>query len=359
MNLKTDVKPYVLIAFAVLIISFLLIVSLRSLLPLVAAIFIAALIDPLIEYAEKKTKLERGLITAVTLTAIFTSLGYILTLLVVRLTFELGKLVNTLPSYRFYYSVVIENIALHLIDVFERIPEDVLAFLNSNFNQIMTSMISSLSSYYSYIMNKISMLPNLFASILIFIIFTFLFSYFISKDKNKIIDTVKVLFPEAMQEKVKSFQIDILISFMRLIKAQIVLVIISTLITIAGFYILKVEYALSLGIFCGLLDMLPLVGPSLIFIPWIGFTVILGNVNYAIKVLILYIIVLGNRQVLQAKIVGHNLGIDPLLSLVSIYLGLEIFGFLGLFVGPLVIVIVRSLIHSGLIPPITKPKDQL
>ena len=138
-----------------------------------------------------------------------------------------------------------------------------------------------------------------------------------------------------------------------------VLVLISTLITIVGFYILKVEYALSLGIICGLLDMLPLVGPSLIFVPWIVVTVIMGNLNYAIKVLILYIIVLSNRQILQAKIVGQNLGIDPLLTLLSIYLGVEAYGFLGLFVGPLVVVIVRALIHCGVIPPLERPKNKL
>lgn len=93
---------------------------------------------------------------------------------------------------------------------------------------------------------------------------------------------------------------------------------------------------------------------SLIFIPWIIYLIIAGNANLAIGLLVLYIIIIGSRQILQAKVIGQNLGIDPLLTLVSIYLGIKLFGWKGLFVGPLVVVVVRALIHSGIIPPLYK-----
>ena len=203
------------------------------------------------------------------------------------------------------------------------------------------------------------MVPNLFVNILVIIVFVFLFSYFLTKDRDKIIQAVKRLVPEQFHEKVKSVQIELILSFFRLIKAQIILVFISTLITVLGFYILKVEYALTLGIICGVLDIMPLFGPSLIFIPWIIYLIVVGNINLAIGLLVLYIIVLGSRQMLQAKIVGQNLGIDPLLTLLSIYLGINLFGWKGLFIGPLVVVVVRALIHSGIIPPISKPTKKV
>ena len=162
------------------------------------------------------------------------------------------------------------------------------------------------------------MVPNLFVNIFVVLIFIFLFSYFISKDKNKIIETVKNIFPEQLQEQVKSIQLELIFSFIRLIKAQIILVLVSTIITVTGFYILKIDYALTLGIICGLLDIMPLVGPSLIFIPWIIYLFVVGNTKIALGLLLLYVIMIGSRQVLQAKVVGQNLGIDPLLTLVSI-----------------------------------------
>ncbi|WP_281273749.1 AI-2E family transporter [Biomaibacter acetigenes] len=164
------------------------------------------------------------------------------------------------------------------------------------------------------------------------------------------------ILPDTLQEKIKKVQIELFLSFINMIKAQVILVTISTTITILGFYILKVDYALTLGLICGLLDILPLFGPSLVFIPWIIFSVIMGNISFAMGLLILYVIIIGSRQIFQAKIIGQNLGIDPLLTLVSIYLGIEIFGFMGLFIGPLVVVIMRALIHSGIIPPLCGTK---
>ena len=198
------------------------------------------------------------------------------------------------------------------------------------------------------------MLPNLFINILVLLIFVFLFCYFFTKDKDKIVESIKCLFPDQLQEKVKSIQLELFFSFIRLIKAQLILVFFSTVITVTGFYILKVDYALTLGIICGLLDIMPLVGPSIIFIPWIIYSIIIGNTYFSIGLLILFVIILGSRQLLQAKVIGKNLGIDPLLTLVSIYLGITIFGWKGLFIGPLVIVIVRALTHSGIIPPLRK-----
>jgi sporulation integral membrane protein YtvI len=205
-------------------------------------------------------------------------------------------------------------------------------------------------------MDKITMVPNLFVNIFVFLIFVFLFSYFFSKDKSKIKKFLMNILPDTLQEKIKKVQIELFLSFINMIKAQVILVMISTTITILGFYILKVDYALTLGLICGLLDILPLFGPSLIFIPWIIFSVIMGNISFAIGLLILYVIIIGSRQIFQAKIIGQNLGIDPLLTLVSIYLGIEIFGFMGLFIGPLVVVIMRALIHSGIIPPLCGTK---
>ena len=122
---------------------------------------------------------------------------------------------------------------------------------------------------------------------------------------------------------------------------------------------LNVDYALILGLICGILDFLPVFGPSLIFIPWIIICFIIGNIKLALGLFALYLIILGSRQIFQAKLVGKNLGIDPLVALLSIYLGIQFFGFIGLFIGPLVVVVVRALMHTGIIPPLNKKTDKV
>lgn len=354
MKRKTSYSPILLLILAIILTSVFIVLALKYLFPLVIGLIIAVMIDPVVNFIGKKTVFERSIISAIVLTALFCLLGYISLLIIARFTFEFGKMINTLPTQRRYYNMLLENMYSFLVNFSTRIPKDVLLYLKANISQILSTFTGTISSFYSFLVNKIGMVPNLFINIFVILIFIFLFSYFISKDKDKIIETIKNIFPEQLQEQIKSIQLELIFSFIRLIKAQIILVLASTVITVTGFYILKIDYALTLGIICGLLDIMPLVGPSLIFIPWIIYLVIAGNTKFALGLLLLYVIIIGSRQVLQAKVIGQNLGIDPLLTLISIYLGIKIFGWKGLFIGPLVIVVVRALIHSGIIPPLDK-----
>jgi len=354
--LRNGNKPFILFLAAVVAITAFIAIALKFLLPFIIGIFIAFLIDPMVSLIEKKFRLDRGMVVGVVLTAIFCLFGYVFTLIITRLTFELSKLIYTLPNYSNYYNMVFDRITAYLVYFSTKIPEDILEYVKNNLNQILSAMTGFLSNIYSFLMNKVTMVPNLFINLFVFLIFVFLFSYFFSKDKNKILKFLMNILPKTLQEKIKNVQIELFLSFINMIKAQIILVMISTTITILGLYILKVDYALTLGIICGLLDILPLFGPSLIFIPWIIFSVIMGNISFAMGLLILYVIMIGSRQIFQAKIISQNLGIDPLLTLISIYLGIEIFGFMGLFIGPLVVVIMRALLHSGVIPPLCRNK---
>ena len=354
MKTKSPYAPIIMLILAVIINAFLIILSFRHLLPLVIAVIFAIIIDTPVSFVEKKTGFSRGVVTIIFLTLLFCGLGYLLFVMAARFVFELARLINLLPMQREYFNSIFDKILQSIGKFSSSIPDEVITYLKANVDQILLMITNKISEYYSFLVDKIWLVPNLFINIFFVIIFVFLFTYFLTKDKNKIIESIKNLFPEQIQERVRSVQIEIILSFFRLIKAQIILVMISTIITIAGFYILKVDYALILGLICGLLDLVPIFGPSLIFIPWIIFSVIVNKIGFAVSLLILYIVVLGTRQVLQAKIIGQNLNVDPMLTLISIYFGIEFLGWIGLFIGPLVVVVVRALIHSGIIPPINK-----
>ncbi len=355
MKIKTTYEPIILLLITIILTSIFIIVALKYFFPVIIGIIIAIIIDPMVNYIEKKTSFDRGVITAIVLTAIFCILGYTSILIAARFTFEITRLTKFLPYQLKSFNTIIDEIYLFLTNFFAKVPEDILVYLKANLNQIISTITGSVSNFYSFLVNKIGLIPNFFISTFFIIIFIFLFSYFLTKDRDKIIGIIKNLFPEQLHEKIKSVQLELIFSFFRLIKAQLILVAASTIITIVGFYVLKVEYALILGIICGVLDIMPLFGPSLIFIPWIIYSVIMRKLNYAIGLLMLYVIIIGSRQILQAKIIGQNLGIDPLLTLISIYLGVKLFSWKGLFIGPLVVVVVRAFIHSGILPPF-KPK---
>src|SRR5690606_5790957 len=126
------------------------------------------------------------------------------------------------------------------------------------------------------------------------------------------------------------------------LRAQIILMLITMGQTLVGLYVLGVDYTLLLTLIVGFLDLLPVLGPGLIFVPWCVLAFLLGNLRLAVSLLILYGIISVVRQLIQPKIVGDSIGIHPLETLVSLYVGLKVLGVAGLILGPILVVIIKG-----------------
>ena len=109
-----------------------------------------------------------------------------------------------------------------------------------------------------------------------------------------------------------------------------------------GFLVLKVRYALILSALFALIDFLPVLGVGTLLIPWGAFELIRGNYTLAIGLIVMYAVIAVVRQVTEPKIIGANFGIHPLLTLFSMYLGLSLFGFTGMILGPVAAVTAKG-----------------
>ncbi|MEM5598483.1 AI-2E family transporter [Niallia circulans] len=130
------------------------------------------------------------------------------------------------------------------------------------------------------------------------------------------------------------------------LKAQLTLVSITTVIILIGLLILRVDYAITIALLTGIVDIIPYLGTGLIFVPWIIYEIITGQIVLAIGLSVLYIIVLVQRQIMEPKILSSNIGLDPLATLIALFVGFKLFGFIGLIVGPVSLVIVTSCIEQ-------------
>ena len=198
-------------------------------------------------------------------------------------------------------------------------------------------------------MNMIRFLPNVFVVLIISIIAT----YFISKDKGAVFSSILQIVPEDWQKKAKAMKTEIAQATVGFIRAQLILMFISTVIAYIGLTILGIRYAILLALIIGLVDFVPSVGPGIIFFPWALYSVfVLKQTGMAVVFVIIYILILVVRQSLQPKLVGEGTGIHPLLALASIYLGIKLFGVVGMFIGPFVAIILKAIVVGFLIPHI-------
>lgn len=119
------------------------------------------------------------------------------------------------------------------------------------------------------------------------------------------------------------------------LKTQGILMLITATVCCVGLYLIGNDYSILLGILIGIVDALPLFGTGTIFIPWVVADILLGRWKTAVKLLILYVICYILRQVLEPRMLGEKLGVTPLEIVGSVYVGLKLFGFRGLFLGPI------------------------
>lgn len=183
-------------------------------------------------------------------------------------------------------------------------------------------------------------------SFMLFIIVTLISGFYFSVDLGKIHSSMKGILPSSAVEKIAAFKRGITGTALKYLRAYFLLLLMTFGELFIGFSILGIEYALLLAALIALIDILPVFGVGGIVIPWAVIVLISGNYSLGIGLLILYACVTVIRQLAEPKIVGGSLGMHPLLTLFSIYAGFKLFGFFGMIVGPISVVIIKSAFFS-------------
>lgn len=127
------------------------------------------------------------------------------------------------------------------------------------------------------------------------------------------------------------------------IKVEGIIMLMTTVICMAGLTLMKNTYGILLGGLIGILDALPLFGTGTIFIPWIVIELIRGRFLAAAYLSVLYGICYFLREIMEARLLGEKIGLSPLQTMAAMYIGLKLFGIFGLFLGPIGWILVKEI----------------
>lgn len=167
--------------------------------------------------------------------------------------------------------------------------------------------------------------------------------YFILVDKKIFIKLLNCLLPYDIVETIIVKKNNI----REVVKFEIKLVGMCMVITIIGFKILRIPSAIFLGIICGILDIIPYVGTIIVFIPIIIYNIIMKKYLLVVGLIALYLLLQIIREVLELKFLSSKLDIHPLVIMLSMYIGAEVFGIVGILVGPIYCLIAKDIIFEG------------
>ncbi|MEC2054693.1 sporulation integral membrane protein YtvI [Peribacillus psychrosaccharolyticus] len=324
--------------------------------PFIIAIFIAFFMNPLVDFFEKKARMPRGLAVLVSLLLILSIFAGLITLLVVEIVSGADYLGEVVPKHLVTVVDYIEDLIVKQIlplynqtaALFKNLDtgqQDTILDNIQNIGQtIATTAGNFIQSFFQNIPGIIGWIPNT-ATVLVF---SALATFFISKDWYRLSNLSNKLLPDKVYVSTVRIIKDLKRALFGFIKAQFTLVSITTVTVLIGLLFLKVRYSITIALICGLVDIVPYLGTGTIFIPWIIYEFISGNTSLGIGLSVLYTIVIVQRQLIEPKVLSSSIGLDPLATLVALFVGYKMIGILGLIAGPVTLVIINTLQRANI-----------
>lgn len=212
---------------------------------------------------------------------------------------------------------------------------------------ILNNFLKNVGSYISsFSMNALGRLSSGIAGIpglIIKLIICIISSFFFLLDYEKILQFFNQLVPEVYREKTEVIKGYVKSTFLVYLRSYFFLFCLTCVELSLGLKILGIPYAPIWGTLIGIFDILPVLGTGGILLPWGVLLLVTGNIPLGAGILIVYLVITVIRNVLEPKLVGKQIGLHPLATLISLYVGLKIAGIIGMFAFPVSLAILSSM----------------
>ncbi len=317
--------------------------------PFLLGLIFSILTQPLANFLKKRFNFSHKLATIISIVLFLGIFLVSIVLASLKLFEEIYKLSNSLD----YYSEEAKNLWNHSIDtVYSYLGQLPEGFTNEAKN-IINGFISKGARQAGLFINKLIGFITSIPTLILYTCIMILSAFFISLDKTQIVSFLEKQFPSIWLEKIYNIKREMFTVLGSYIKAQLILMTICffellILLNLLSFLKFNVHYPLLMSIIISIVDSLPILGAGAILLPWVVLAILLGDFKLAIGILIVYFIVLSVRQMLEPKLISENMGVHPLITLISMYSGFKILGVSGFLVGPVVMIILKNVFSKEL-----------
>ena len=313
---------------------------LKILLPFLIAYALAALFHPLVLKLESKTGTSRRFFVLLFVFLLLFLLGTLLFFLGGRLRQEAAAFADWLIEDE---TELVGRIGDFFFTLGEKIPffgdgEEAVNAVGDAFLNLISSLSMKLPEWISLLAQK---LPEFVFSFLI----TFLALYYFCVDQEKVNRFLFGMLPEEKREKGKKLAGKFFSDLGRILRAYLLLTLITFVQLLIGLLLLRMPYAFLLSLLIAFVDLLPVFGAGTVLFPWAIVLLLTGEVKKGIGLCFLAVVIWITRRIVEPRVIGESIGCDPLALLFSMYLGLRLFGLPGLLLSPFAVVFVNRLLR--------------
>lgn len=309
---------------------------LKYLMPFVIGAAVALAVQKPAAFLSRKTKIKRSVCAGVTAAAFFLAAAALCALLGYRLISAAAGLLNELSGRAEEISGYINSLRDALYSLTEKLPKE-FTFADSFYDNVMNKIFVSAAAFVSNAAGQAAKSAPGFA---LSVVVTAVASCYIAADFPGLMRFISSMCGKKIYEnalKVKDIFIN---SIFKFIKGYGILMLMTFAELLAGLLVLKIKYAPLLAALIAVIDILPVLGTGTVLVPWAVFEFFLGNTASGAGLLVLYGIITLIRNFAEPKIIGRQMGINPLFTLIFMFIGIKLSGIAGMIILPIIFIVV-------------------
>lgn len=327
-------------------------------LPFIIGLIAAIVLQRPVAFLTEKTKMPRTFWSILLVLLVLCFLFAVIAVLAWRLVAQAEGFASWLTGLVPDIKQTFTDVSNWFSSITQKLPVDVSNALQNAPGTIFEAIITALTSFVTSFANGVlTQGPG----ILISAIFSVVASCYITKDYRKITNFILNQLSDKKKEIVINTKKLFVTNILKMLRGYIIIMCITFMEIFIGLSILKVRYAGILALIIAVLDILPVIGTGTVLIPWGIISLLMGNIWLGIGLLILYIAITVIRNIIEPRIIGQQVGLPPIVTLISMYVGLKTFGVIGMMVAPVSVIIVVKLQETGIIhlwKPLKTPEEK-
>lgn len=351
--------------------------------PFIIAFVFAAILQKPKNFLVRKTPLKKGLASAICVLLALVLIALVFSLIGARVFDEIKGFIDYLVLQFKDLETLVDKVETWFSGVIASLPEFLEKSLAESSERFFTKLRESINGESAELTQQITsgiagkfnmswistplngvistarQLPNVFVAVII----TIVSSCFLTSDFQRVMDFIKLQFPEKRRTDLTRAKAILKDSLGKMGKAYLIIMLITFVEMSVGLTVLRLigvfesNYIVLIGAATAIIDIVPLLGTGTVIFPWALYCLIMKDYGMAIGLVIIYVVISVIRQVIEPKLVAGQLGLSPIVTITAMYLGLKLFGFIGMFALPLTIIVLKLLNDEGIVN-LWKSKDK-
>lgn len=325
---------------------------LPAVLPFLIGLAIALLAEKPLRAFLKKTKLPRAAGVFLFVLLFYALLLFAVYLLCRVLLTQATRFLKELPQLISSLAIPFGTMQRKLYDLASRLPDGVGVAVREGIDSFFKNGALIGSRAYDWLFEAATTVLGKLPDILLFLITTIVASFLATAELPALRAFVRDRVPERYLEKLRTLRTRLKGTLGGYVQAQCKLMGITFVILTAGLFLLRIPYAFLFALLIAILDALPVFGVGTVLLPWSLLSFLRADLRLGVGLLILYACAALTRQALEPKLVGNHIGLNPLVTLMALYLGFRCAGVLGMIVFPVAAIFLKQLL------PLTLPASK-